>query len=176
MIRVGDRYPGASWPMPEGVASHAAQAWTLTIVVADPSQRERDAITVGAIDVSIDRDGPAIVWLVRAPDCIGWSACASAWWERTAPETPTDHPGVGGVAQIVLVDAASARIRAMRTIGLTTAVAARLRELETEAQASGRDDASLERARAWTRTASPEQIAERASTAPVVTGVPARRS
>ncbi len=167
-------YPSRS--VPEGVAVDAAQSWLVVISLADPSPVEVRAVSSGAVDLAIAREGAALIWCVRVDGCLDWSSSAWAWWERTAPEAPVDRPGVGGIATLLLCDASTTKIRAMRTVGLTLRVAAAIRDLEAQAQAAGRDETSLAVARSWALAADAATVEARARAAAVVTGVPAKAS
>ena len=63
---------------------------------------------------------------------------------------------------------------AMRTIGLTSGIAAGLSRLEAEARACGRDDIGWQRVREWTRTVGVVDLDQRAARAALVTGVAGR--
>ncbi len=203
MRRVGERlYPSGS--LPESLTVHAGAGWALVFAIERPARAEVAAVARGRVEVAVDLEGPALVWLARASlaepsseaprsrarhrtgarsgplararACtpLAWSACALAWWERTAPDLPPDAPGVAGIVQVVIADARSTRIAAVRTIGLTPAVAAQVRAIEGEAQRAGRDEDALEAVRRWTREAREPEVAARADAALARTSVQAR--
>lgn len=172
----GDKFDGLTLPAPEGVSVDAGPTWTIYVITQRPTASEARALETGAVELAIEREGVALVFYLRVPGLLDWSAAAWPWWSRRAPEVPSDRPGVGGLCQIVLVCAQKGTVQALRTVGLTLAVAGRLRELEREAQARGRDEAGWADVLRYTQHLSPADAERAARAAAVITGVPARRS
>lgn len=187
---VGSRlYPGRS--LPEGVAAVGGRGWLLVISVDHPTREEIATVGAGAIDLAIDREGPALIWFVRAlperqrrrlparrgmmrprapKQVLAWSAAAWPWWERH------EAPGEVDVAQVVLVHSRTTQVHAVRTIGLPDRIAERIYELEADAIAEGRDEIAWDRVLRWTQRASNAALEERATKAPARTGVEEKAS
>lgn len=173
LIRVGTPlYPGRS--LPEGVVVEGGRGWIVIVSFDGVSASEVRAVERGAVDVAVavGGDGRVLLWLVRVERCVDWSAAAWAPWERSAIEQT--HADDKQVIQVALVEARTTRVRALRTIGLTERVGATLASLEAAAAALPRSDESLQIEREWSLSASTETIANMATTAPLITGVPAR--
>lgn len=189
MTGVGDRlYPGRS--LPEGVAVHGGRGWLILVSVDAPTREECGVINAGLIDLAIEREGPVLLWMMRAqPEQdrllparrgmrrgpraprvgVGWSAAAWPWWDRR--ELTVEHVDGSSVAQVVLVHSPTTQVRAMRSIALTPRITTRIAELEADAIAEGRDEIALERAVRWTLRSDSATIEARAVRAMVRTGV-----
>lgn len=159
-IAVGDPlFPNRS--LPEGVAADAAQVWTVIVSVLAPSAAEVEAVARGELTVGWLRVGPVLLVSALAGDLSGTSAWTPA--DRTAPETLSDDGGCH--VAVLLVDARTTVVQAMRTIGLSASQAARLRELEASAadtwatMPAAQREASVEAERAFAAEASPEAVA-----------------
>jgi len=172
----GDRLPGLTPPLPESIAAEGGLRWVIYVMQKRPTFGIVRAFESSLVELAIAREGPVLLSYVRIDEVLGWSAAAWPWWHRRTPEMAVDIPNVGGIAQLVLVDCGDARVRALRTVGLTLNVAAHLRELERAAQAEGHDESAWQDAIATTRTIPPKEIARRAAAAAVVTGVPAKKN
>lgn len=189
MTGIGDRlYPGRS--LPEGIVAMGGAAWALVISADSPSREETSVISAGLIDVAVDLDGPALVWMLRAqPEAdrilpvrrgmmrgrhrprigVGWSACVWAWWDRHQPLHEREDGR--GLAQVLLVHSRTTQVRAMRSLELPPAIVTQLAIMEAAAIDAGRDQSTLERVHTWTLTASSAEIEARAAKALVRTGV-----
>lgn len=158
-IRVGARlYPGRS--MPEGVVVDGSRQWVVMIALDAPSAAERAAVAEGAVRVGCMREGPVLLWAVGAGDMTGSAAWAPV--HRTAPATIGEDGGV--LCALLLVDAATTEVRAMRVVGVPPRSASVLAQLEHEAAETWAADpaggqAKLEGEVAFTATAGPEVVA-----------------
>lgn len=171
MIRVGSRVQGFVGA-PEGVAVEGPGVWLVYVVIDGVTRSEEDAVSKGPISLAVDQDGPCLVWIVG----LDGLHSAAVWprWAARRVETPALPPGVGGLAQVVLIESRTGEVRALRSVGLTKAVAERIEAMSELCESSGRDEAAFRRLAQWSRTAEPDELKRRSDAAPALTWVPAK--
>lgn len=121
-IQVGQPYIAGRTGLPEHAGySYAADGHVLSIFIRSPNRRKMDAIRRGKDQFALVI-GPDIFFLLyRFGKAIGWSA--APYWgiiipndERAVPAM--DWPEGGTVLRVVLVDAATGLVRALRSVAL----------------------------------------------------------
>jgi len=75
---------------------------------------------------------------------------------------------------VVLIESRTGEVRALRSVGLTKAVAERIEAMTRLCESSGRDEAAFRRLVQWSRTAEPDELKRRSDAAPALTWVPAK--
>jgi len=137
----------------------------LVLFWQSPSHSEVDAVRRGRMDLEVWVEPPLILLLYKVEGACGWSDAPFAWHrveasEQVLPELPGE--GETALLHVVLVDAGTGIVRAMRQISFPPETAAELHQAVRDQAAAPWDpevhDAALGR---LYRSASAEDLANR---------------
>lgn len=169
-ISVGQPYNPSRTQWPEGAHyNYRSGAHELLLFFASPSAAEIKAVRQGAARFALHVRPPVLLLLWSFAPALLWSDAPYSWHlvpgeERDLPSADLDA-GKGALLRIVMVDAATGIVRAIRAVSLTASFTGALHTaIRNQADAPWREseyDSTLERIYA---NASAEQLAHASAT------------
>lgn len=132
-LAVGEPHPEVKTPLPEAPQLVINSATIeLRIVLNDPTEREVRGIKVGHMDLELLYHHDLIWALVRFEPGLPWSEAVYTQWlvpeEYRRPPQPLDGTEERYLLTVVLLDAATGTVHALRVVTLSTALSWRLRD------------------------------------------------
>ena len=123
LYRVGEPYIVGRSAWPEAVEyNYRSGEHELRMFLRAPTPREIEAVRTGDCAFALAAEGPVIFLLYRFGDSISWSDAPSCWHlvpetERALPES--EGPETRALLHVILVDADSGIIRALRVVSFS---------------------------------------------------------
>lgn len=123
ILEIGKLYSPGRTEFPEGTEYNFSDAGhELRLFISSPERTEIDAVRKGRVQVGLLVEGPIIFLLFKLGSML-WSDAPFSWWivpeaRRSQPQPISD--GQGALLQIVLIDAATGIVKALRSVALDT--------------------------------------------------------
>ncbi len=123
LYEVGQPYPAGSPPYPEGGEyNYRGGAHELRLFFNTPTPAEGEAVRTGPAEVALTVDGPVVFLLYRFGEAFHWSDAPYTIHmvpadQRTPP--PALEAGQGVLLTVLLIDAGSGIVRAIRVVSLS---------------------------------------------------------